>query len=434
VENALRGIFPTHATLSISLEFDFDMVRGRMNYFEDPYKQIGYLQQCLSSDKKPLGIFLGAGCPMAIRPGGEGSPPLIPDIAGITMAVHERLSECKDWGPLLKIVEDHFQKDDRTDANVEDILSHIRTLRIVAGNDTVRGLSAANLDTLDETICQIIHDLADKALPDYETPYHRVAAWVDGIRREKPVEIFTPNYDLLMEQAFEDCRVPYFDGFAGVRKPFFDIRAMEEDALPPRWARLWKLHGSINWYQVIGKGVFRGATKEEGLKRVIHPSHLKYEESRRMPYLAMIDRLRAFLKQPTVTLVINGYSFRDQHLNEVIVQGLQNTQTAIAFALLFDKMDKYPQAVKLARGRSNLTLLAKDGAVISSREAKWPEKEPEAASTDTYKWLKWTLADPANENGKQVSEFQLGNYATFGHFLHELIGYVRQPSEVPDAR
>lgn len=406
-----------------------------MSYIEDPYKQIGYLQQCLSSDKKPLGIFLGAGCPMAIRPGGEGTPPLIPDIAGITIVVHERLSQCKDCGPLLKIVEDHFQKDDRTDANVEDMLSHIRALRTVAGNDKVRGLSAGNLDTLDETICQIIHDLADKSLPDSETPYHRVASWVDGIGRNRPIEIFTTNYDLLMEQALEDCRVPYFDGFAGARKPFFDIRAMEaEDTLPPRWTRLWKLHGSINWYQVAGKGVFRGATKEAGSKRVIHPSHLKYEESRRMPYLAMIDRLRAFLKQPTATLVISGYSFRDQHLNEVVVQGLQNTQTAIAFALLFDEIEKYPHAVKLARERSNLTLLARDGAVISSREVKWPEKEPGALSSDPRKWVKWTATDPANDKCKRMAEFQLGDFAIFGQFLHELIGDVRQLSEGTNAR
>ncbi len=37
-----------------------------MTYVEDLLKQVGYLQQCLSSDKKPLGLFVGAGCPMAI--------------------------------------------------------------------------------------------------------------------------------------------------------------------------------------------------------------------------------------------------------------------------------------------------------------------------------------------------------------------------------
>jgi ubiquitin len=406
-----------------------------MSYVQDPKKQVGYLQQCLSGNKKPLGLFLGAGCPMAIRPGGANKPPLIPGIVGITKVVRDKLSKCKDCGPLLKTVEEHFKKDERSDTTVEDILTHIRALRAVAGKDEVRGLSAEKLDKLDENVCRIIHEVVDKSLPNSETAYHRIAAWVDAIGREKPIEIFTTNYDLLMEQAFEDCRVPYFDGFAGACKPFFDLRAMEEDILPPRWARLWKLHGSINWYQVAAKGVFRGATKEEqAAKRVIHPSHLKYEESRRMPYLAMIDRLRAFLKQPTATLVLCGYSFRDEHLNEVIIQGLQCTQTATAFALLYEEIGTYPKAVKLARERSNLSLLARDGAVISRLETKWPEKDAESVSADADKWVKWTPIDPAKEEGKRTAEFQLGDFVAFGEFLHELVGVARQVSEAPNAK
>ena len=406
-----------------------------MNYVQDPKKQVGYLQQCLSSDKKPLGLFLGAGCPTAIRPEGVKNPPLIPDIEGITKIVREKLPKCEECGPLLKTVEDHFKTDGLKDTTVEDMLSHIRALRAVAGKDKVRGLSAEELDKLDKNICQIIHEVADKPLPNDETPYHRIALWVDAVRRGNPVEIFTTNYDLLMEQAFEDCRIPYFDGFAGVRKPFFDLRAMEEDMLPSRWARLWKLHGSINWYQVAKKGVFRGTTKEDGdSKRVIHPSHLKYQESRRMPYLAMIDRLRAFLKQPTATLILCGYSFRDEHINEVIVQGLQCTPTAIAFALLFDKIAKYPQGVKLARERSNLSILAMNGAVISGQESKWPEKDAESVSSDNGKWIKWTPIDPANENGKRTAEFTLGDFDVFGQFLQELVGNVRQPPEAPNAQ
>jgi hypothetical protein len=210
---------------------------------------------------------------------------------------------------------------------------------------------------------------------------------------------------------------------------------MEEDMLPPRWARLWKLHGSINWYQVADKGVFRGTTKEDGgSKRVIHPSHLKYQESRRMPYLAMIDRLRAFLKKPTATLIMCGYSFRDEHINEVIIQGLQCTQTAITFALLFDKITNYSQAVALASKRSNLNILARDGAVISGLESKWPEKDAESVSSDNGKWVKWTPIDPANENGKRTAGFTLGDFNVFGQFLQELVGNVRQTYEVPNGQ
>ena len=406
-----------------------------MTAIENPTRHLSYLQQCLSSDKKPLGLFFGAGCSMAIRTQGNGSPPLIPDIAGITEIVRKELGKNDQSKSLLETIEQHFVEDERAETTVEDMLTHIRALRAVAGKSKIRDLTGGQLDKLDEAICNIIHNTVDKTLPNRETPYHWIASWVDAIRRNAPVEIFTINYDLLTEQAFEDTRVPYFDGFAGVRKPFFDLRAMEEDMLPPRWARLWKLHGSINWYQVQDQSVFRGTTTaEHGSKRVIHPSHLKYQESRRMPYLAMIDRLRAFLKQPTSTLVLCGYSFRDDHINEVIVQGLQSTQGAVAFALLHGNIETYPQATALAHGCANLSILARDGAVISTHNCDWPVKEAEAVSKDSDTGVKWKPCEPENRDGKWTAEFTLGDFAVFGHFLKVLIGNVRQQPKVMNAQ
>jgi hypothetical protein len=209
---------------------------------------------------------------------------------------------------------------------------------------------------------------------------------------------------------------------------------MEEDMLPPRWARLWKLHGSINWYQVADKGVFRGTAKDDGAsKRVIHPSHLKYQESRRMPYLAMMDRLRAFLKQSTAALILCGYSFRDEHINEVIVQGLQSTQNAIAFGLLFDEIQYYSQAISLASKRSNLNILALDGAVIGGKKYKWPEKNAEAIAVGKDKWIKWQPIDPTKKDGKCAAKFTLGDFSVFGQFLYELVGNVQVTMEVPNA-
>ncbi len=401
----------------------------------DPHKQIGYIQQSLSADKKPLGIFVGAGCPTAIKSEKTPAAPLIPDIKGMTELVQSKLCGQNNCKGLLKAVETNFCTDGKKDASIEDVLTHLRALRYVAGKETVRGLTAENLDLLDAEICQCIYELVNKELPDTATPYHRIAAWIDAIGRERPVEIFTTNYDLLMEQAFEDFRVPYFDGFAGARRPFFDLRAMEEDSLPPRWARLWKLHGSINWHQIPGKGVFRGQNPDgNDVKRVIHPSHLKYEESRRMPYLAMMDRLRAFLKQPTATLLLSGYSFRDEHINEVIVQGLQSTPTAIAFALLFGELKKYPAAVELAKKRPNLTLLAEDSAVISGVQKGWLERGAEALPPGDGRYVTWVPLDKKDKNSQQRACFKLGDFARLGDFFHELVGEVHLPPEKTDGK
>ena len=395
---------------------------------EDPVRHLGYLQQCLANDKKPLGLFLGAGCPMSLK-NSDGNGPLIPDVAGITRMVHDALAGSEQCNGTLRRVQEHFQEDGLDRSTVEDMLTHIRALMAVAGRAEVRGLSAGALAVLDQSICDFIQKVVDVRLPNLKTPYHHVASWVDGTSRQTPVEIFTSNYDLLMEQALEECGVAYFDGFAGSRQPRFTLRAMEEDPLPSRWARLWKLHGSINWYQMTNGGVFRGTTTEEGAeRRVIHPSYLKYQEGRRLPYLAMIDRLRAFLKQPTAALVVCGYSFRDEHINEVIIQGLQSTQTAIVFGLLYGKLSDYPAAVTLAAARANLSLLALDGAVVSTREARWPEKNKEAVS-EVGAGVRWRPSDPANDTGSRIAEFTLGDFDVLGQFLRDLAGAAHSSPE-----
>ena len=399
-----------------------------MNYArEDPTPQVSFLQQCLSGDKKPIGLFLGAGCPMSVKD--ENNDPLIPDIAGITDCVYQHLKECKKYRAILETAENHLKKDGNCNPSVEDLLSHVRSLRAVAGSDRVRDLTAHELDTIDHEICSLIHQTVDKELPSDQTPYHRVANWLHAIRRNFPVEFFTTNYDLLLEQALEESRVPYFDGFAGSRNPHFNAREIEENALPPNWARLWKLHGSINWYQNENGDVYRGNANEGKRTRVIHPSHLKYQESRRMPYLAMVDRLRAFLKCPTAAIVLCGYSFRDDHINESIVQGLQYTQTAVAFALLFGEIRNYENATNLAGIRPNLNVLASDGGVIGGRQVEWQESGFDSVSGKPSTAVTWNPTKRTDDQTKYKAQFNLGDFSKLGQFLHELVGSIRYPWE-----
>src|SRR5258708_30711498 len=121
---------------------------------------------------------------------------------------------------------------------------------------------------------------------------------------------------------------------------------MEHDSVPVRWARFWKLHGSINWVTKGDDSVFRHSPAAPGQRLLIYPSHLKYDQSRRMPYLAMIDRLRAFFRKGDRSrglggpvLVICGYSFGDSHLNEVLLDGLRGNQSADAFVLTYSDRD-----------------------------------------------------------------------------------------------
>ena len=145
----------------------------------DPLHQVSVLQQCLSGGKKRIGILLGAGCPMAIL--GEGQEPLIPDIAGITKSVRDQLTSSSEFKVSYGLADEQLKKDGISKPTVEHLLTHIRALRAVAGSDTVRGLSAEQLDTLDDQICDLIHQKVNKDLPSETTPYHSLARWTDAI-------------------------------------------------------------------------------------------------------------------------------------------------------------------------------------------------------------------------------------------------------------
>lgn len=388
----------------------------------DPARQISFIQQALSQNRKPIGFFLGAGCPLSIRvnereEGGKTvTDPLIWDVAGLTNVIAEQLSS-KDadnpstWDKIVKIVTD----DGGDGGNIELLLSRIRVFASVAGAGDVRGLTAAELIALDTNVCDVISEEVRRELPAKDSPYHNLAIWSRSIRRERPVHLFTTNYDLLMEQALEESSAPYFDGFIGARKAFFDLGAVEDEALlPPRWTRLWKIHGSLNWRLEGKTDVVRSDEKTDKQSYLIYPSHLKYDQSRKMPYLAMLDRLKAFLLSPSSLLFICGYSFADEHINDVICRSLEANPTAHAFACVFGELEweKYKLARQCALATPNLSLLGFDKAIVGRTLGEWSGE-----GTDDLLLPSSILV----KDGDKVT-LRLGDFAALGMLLRGLSG------------
>ena len=89
----------------------------------------------------------------------------------------------------------------------------------VSGTDTLAGLGKEEIEQLEGTVRRTI---ASVVTPDLQKiyggfPHRKFARWLLRSARKVPVEIFTVNYDVLIEHALELERVPVFDGFR--RKP-----------------------------------------------------------------------------------------------------------------------------------------------------------------------------------------------------------------------
>lgn len=383
-------------------------------------RQISALSNAISSNKSKIGFFIGAGCPTSIHSGSDNTP-LTPNIAGLTESVIRNLK--KDG---IEKITKRIEKTGLTSITIEDILSHIRDLLKVINASSIDGIDAKLLETLEKKICSEITKEVSKDLPVDQCSYCNFAAWIKARKQTQSLEIFTPNYDLLLEQALERYTIPYFDGFIGSHQAFFDLHSIENDEFPARWVKLWKLHGSINWWRdENGSGaIYRGGDdrKKEDVKQMIYPSHLKFEQSRRMPFLAMQDRLSNFLSHGQTVLIACGYSFADEHLNGIIADKLSANPNAICFGLLYDDLEKYSKAKELASKLPNLTLLAKDNCIVGTQKHSWEigDSETEYASL-VYKPL----------SGKAICK--IGDFELLTKFLVSQIG-VSFPLEEDQAQ
>ncbi|MCA9129158.1 MAG: SIR2 family protein [Planctomycetales bacterium] len=401
----------------------------------DAAQQARNLRQVLQDDKQRIGCFLGAGCPLGIYDAaGSKSVVLIPAVVELTKRVADGLHAADSastattsfkaqWDALYT----ECKPSDGQDPTVEDVLTELRTLSNRRGSVKILGMGKKEMAELDDKICALISAEMRRPLPEYRNSYNRFASWIGGVHRDSPAEIFTPNYDLLFEQALEQHPLPHFDGFVGSREPWFDLASIEHDTIPARWTRLWKLHGSINWEKneetVNGSKIIRvvRVTREAAAGKVmIFPSHLKYDQSRRMPYLAMLDRLRAFFQgRDAPRLVVCGYSFLDDHLNEVLLDGLRGNRNAQCFALMYSGLDKHARAVDYAESQRNLTVLAWDGAVVGTRVGGY---RIGTAGGDEH--APWLLEEPLAGGDPKIlhPRSRLGDFHYFSLFLEQLCG------------
>lgn len=294
--------------------------------------------------------------------------------------------------PDVKALETHVQKNLAEDhlaafnrllvgRNIEQVLSRLRRIAgLVTGTETVDSLTATQADALDKAVCQAIVSALDIGSADL-APMNHLAAWIARADYRYPVEIFTVNYDLLLETALEEHGVPYFDGFVGNLRARFRTDLVEaslgdqDGYVPSQFVRLWKLHGSVNWVRSEDNQIVRIGQSAKGLPAAIYPSDAKYEESRRVPFLVLQDRLRRALHQPETIVLISGFSFSDDHLNEMLFDAAMRRKRSEFAVFSFDDISE--ELAKRAERTPNMQVLGRNEAILGGVRSNWngPEND-----------------------------------------------------------
>lgn len=328
-------------------------VRGGEQLSEDDLR--AHLASALRLEH--IGLLLGAGTSVAA--GGQTIKQLWIDfIADANDAarvfVNEGFIDSED------VVSGNFIREDnpRVIPNVEQLLDNLEIALIdwERRKSTSRNLKklrvAASSLTRSVLKAAILSDKYwDFGCAGNDLPHHaQLLQRIIGARQpgQQSPWCFTTNYDLGIEWAAESAGIHVNTGFIGIHQRLFspqsfdiglrNIQAQGEARFGCNDIYLVKLHGSLTWRE-LSDGDFRELSAPEAwpkIRRIIagegepdrdimvFPRAAKYLQT--VGYLSgeLFRRFSDFLAKPQTCLIINGFSFGDDHINRLIRSALLN--------------------------------------------------------------------------------------------------------------
>ena len=400
--------------------------------FHDPYEYIRGVLQILISDKKRIGFLFGAGTSLAIKNDKSLSVPCINDLTNDVLKC--LTDENKTYGNVFNEIKKELGSDN---FDIESLLTNLEQKYEIIGGST---LNSMNKDGFSKLIGKIKLSIKEKMSVHSSASIENIEAlvqtdfadWIKQANRKHPIEIFTLNYDYLFELGLEHKNVPYYDGFTGSYQPFFHSESIEDMAYLPKQTKLWKIHGSLGWsYDKSLNKILRKDSNENDL--VIYPSMLKYQDSKKLPYISYMDRLSNFIKQDDSVLITCGYSYRDEHINERLTSALNSDTNSHVIALCFSDIVDCPELKTIAEGNNKLSAYGFKDAIIGCKYGKWklraePDKD-ETPNINLY-YDEDAPLNPDDEIGKEkkgeekwtgLGKFILCDYAKLTSFLNSLI-------------
>lgn len=205
------------------------------------------------------------------------------------------------------------------------------------------------------------------------------------------LNIFTTNYDRVVEEGADLAGLHLLDRFVGSLNPIFRSSRLNIDMHynppgirgEPRFlegvARYTKLHGSVDWIQVQSEkntqniirrvGIPLGADNivdylrapglynADVLKMMIYPNAAKDRETAMYPYVDLFRDMAAATCKPNSTLVTYGYSFGDEHINRIIEDMLTIPSTHLVVIAFDDPQNRIIRTYNEIGRKGQISLL-----------------------------------------------------------------------------
>lgn len=152
----------------------------------------------------------------------------------------------------------------------------------------------------------------------------------------KTINIITTNYDRLAEYACEQGRFHHHTGFT---HGYFRQLASPTELSLARKVNIWKVHGSLDWFQsplsdtVALSNVFEVPDRYK--PEIVTPGTQKYHRTHLEPFRSIIQYADLAISNAGSYLCI-GYGFNDEHIQpKLMVKCLRNNTpiTIITYAL-----------------------------------------------------------------------------------------------------
>lgn len=297
---------------------------------------------------KNLHFLLGAGA----------SSDSIPAMAPLIQKVTDRIEDAST-APELESLPDTPTHDELKDLfkaakdvspkNLENILGTLYSKReYLKGVGESEPLNDFLIDIIESQIYLSINidctsSIAEKSLALYKKLYQKLSLRNKDLAR---VNVFTTNNDLLSETALGYLNINYNNGFSsGLSRTFNPARfsytfskkvdpSIEKYEPLENMVYLYKLHGSISWIESDDNSFFNikevdVTPNEPPLDKnvLIYPTPLKQNKSLGSPYADLIREFQDKLLLQHGVLIVIGYSFSDEHINNAIYSALASNSS-----------------------------------------------------------------------------------------------------------